>query len=267
MITPATLVPTLLPIVPFAKYSLAVTGAVLIFGVSSHGALNLVSANAHRMTQPVALSGDFNLPPVQQIAELTPIVVEPGTPLNDGAGSMVTSPGQRVQVALAPEADVSPGDLTSPAPMSGLRPGRIGPDAVNVRAGASKSAHKLGVLEAGAPVMIGRNEGGWVEVQFEGGSGWVYSSYLVQGGEVEVTVDYGATSRASITVRGGSEDRAASGRLVEAGSSMVARDEPRSGAERSFRIRKGERLRIIDRDGEWARVTTASGDTGWVRLG
>lgn len=251
----------LLPVLAFAKYPLAVTGAVLVFGVSSHSALSLIAANARNWTQPVALSGDFNLPPVQQLADLEPVIVEPVKPINDGAGSMGIVPAQTVKVALAPDA----GSMTE-LPMANLRPGRIGVDAVNVRAGASKDAAKLGVLKAGAPVMIGRNVGGWVEVQFEGGSGWVYSSYLAQGGEVEVTVDYGAKSAISITVPGGG-DPAGSGRLVKAGSSMVARASPSSDAERVFRIRQGDRLRIVDRDGEWARVTTELGESGWVRLG
>lgn len=179
MLTPA----ALLPFLALAKYPLAVTGAVLVFGVSSHSALSLIAANAGSWTRPIALSGDFNLPPVQQLADLTQVTVEPVKPINDGAASMGV-PAQTVQVALATDGLAS----------GNLRPGRIGPEAVNVRAAASKSSAKLGVLAAGAPVKIGRTERGWVELEFEGGSGWVYSSYLAPGGTVEVTVDYGATS-------------------------------------------------------------------------
>lgn len=266
MITLATLLPTL----TLAKYPLTLTGAVLVFGLSSQAALTLVSVNAGKMTQPVAWSADFNLPPVTQLADLTPITVEPVKPRNDGGSSIVTlaAPTQVTQVALAPTNAASISDLAPPTPTGALRPGRIGPKAVNIRAGSSKEAAKLGSIEAGTPVMIGRTQGGWVEVQFQGGSGWVYSSYLETGTETEVTVDYGDTTStaAAITVRGG-QDPSGSGKLVEAGSSMVARAEPRSEAERLFRIEPGERLRIVERDGGWAKVTTVTGESGWVRLG
>jgi uncharacterized protein YgiM (DUF1202 family) len=185
----------LLPLFAFAKYPLALAGAVLFFVVSSHSALSLISVHAGRMVQPVGVRGDFNLPPVQQIGELTPIAVEPVKPINDGAGSMGIALAQTMQVALAPD-----------GPAGKLRPGRIGRDAVNVRAAASKSSAKIGVLQAGVAVMMGRTDRGWVEVQFEGGAGWVYSSYLASGGAVEVTVDYGTTSMAAITLDGGGAD-------------------------------------------------------------
>jgi hypothetical protein len=142
----------------------------------------------------VTLSGDFNLPPVKQIANLKPVAVEPIKPRNDGGTSIVTldRPAQTVQVALAP---TDGGSFTTVTVAKGdLRPGRIGPEAVNVRAGASKSAAKIGVLQAGAQVLMGGSDGGWVKVQFEGGSGWVYKSYLAGGGAIEVTVDYGSAS-------------------------------------------------------------------------
>lgn len=265
MFSPAALLPAL----SLVKYPLAVTGAVVVFGVSSHGALSLIAANADKFTQPVTLSGDFNLPPVKQLADLTPVAVEPTKPINDGGSSIVTlpRPDQTTQVALAPNDAGSFTGTSLPLPSGDMRPGRVGPDAVNVRAGASKNSPKIGTLQAGAPVMMGANNSGWVAVQFEGGAGWVYQSYLTSGGgETEVTVDYGST--ASITVRGGKDGTpSGKGRLVEAGSSMVARSEPSSGSERMFRIQPGERLRIIDRDGDWARVTTATGESGWVRLG
>lgn len=198
MISPAALLPaiapTLGPALAFAKYPLAVTGAALLFGVSSHGALSMLSANAHKFTQPVTLSGDFNLPPVKQIADLKPVAVEPIKPRNDGGTSIVTldRPAQTVQVALAPTDGGS--FATVPVAKGDLRTGRIGPEAVNVRAGASKGSAKIGVLQAGASVRMGRNDGGWVEVQFDGGAGWVYKSYLASEGAIELTVDYGSAA-------------------------------------------------------------------------
>ena len=137
----------------------------------------MVAANAHQFTSPVAVRADFNLPPVTQIGSIDPPKVDVNLPAKRESSFVDLAPPQHnVAVALAAPADGS----TFPAVVEAgaLSDGRIGPQAVNVRAGASKTAGKLGVLDAGAPVRMGENDGGWIHVYYDGGDGWVYSSYL-----------------------------------------------------------------------------------------
>ncbi len=187
---------TLLPHLTLVKYPLTIAGAVLVLGFSSQAALSLLVANAHTWTKPVTISGDFNVPPVRQLADLNPVAVEPAKPakapvVTDSSIVTLAAPAQSVEVATATEGGSF---AVVPSASGNWRSGQIGRQAVNVRAGASNNAAKVGVLQAGAPVQIGRNDGGWVEVQFKGGAGWVYSSYLASS-SIEITVDYSARSK------------------------------------------------------------------------
>lgn len=173
----------ILPILGYAGYPLAVVGATLVFASSSLLTLQMISAHVGAMTRPITSSPDFNLPPVEQIGSLetarssevpAPQVaaVEPESSI-----AAVAPPDHTVAVAVAaPEAT----PITAVEP-PGLVTARIGPQAVNVRAAPSKTGAKIGVLDAGARVRIGQNEGGWIHVFFEGGDGWVYQSYLAGG--------------------------------------------------------------------------------------
>jgi hypothetical protein len=166
--------PFILPLLGYAGYPMILLGAVAVFGLSSYGTLRMVSAQIIASTAPAVASSDFNLPPVQQIGSLNPPAAkaEPAAEAAEPESSIVAAslPDHDVAVAVAPP-DVSE------APADALR-GRIGAQAVNVRAGPSKTAVALGVLNAGTPVRIGESVGGWVHVFFDAGDGWVYKSFL-----------------------------------------------------------------------------------------
>jgi hypothetical protein len=168
----------LLPALGIVGYPLILLGGISIFGLSSLAALEMVSANAGRFTTPASGQPDFNLPPVEQIGTLAPVRAEPkAAPVEAAAPESsivaVAPPQHQVAVSLsAPEGTPSTVDV----PAQGQ--GRIGSQAVNVRASPSKTGVVLGVLNAGSPVRVGEDVGGWIHVWFEGGDGWVYKTYL-----------------------------------------------------------------------------------------
>jgi SH3-like domain-containing protein len=81
------------------------------------------------------------------------------------------------------------------------------------------------------------------------------------------------SATASITVRGGAQKsaptkapaQAKTGKMVETGSRIVVRAAPDS-AESLFSLSRGERVRIVAREGQWAQIATADGEGGWIRI-
>lgn len=47
-------------------------------------------------------------------------------------------------------------------------------------------------------------------------------------------------------------------------SRLNVREQPTTSAATVARVKKGERLEVLDREGEWVRVALADGATGWV---
>ncbi|MEO9231275.1 MAG: SH3 domain-containing protein [Devosia sp.] len=91
-------------------------------------------------------------------------------------------PPQPVRVATSAPTRSAPVTPPPPAPVVDspqLRHGRIGPVAVNLRAGPSSSSAVLSVLSPDEAVQVGDITRGWVQVtRSDGTSGWAYKSYL-----------------------------------------------------------------------------------------
>lgn len=240
------------------KWPVTVTSAILIFGLSTTGTLSLVAEHADKMTKPISSSRSFNMPPTTQIGELRPLAVaaSPATPLAPQ------------QVALRqPLSEVSSGttaDMSMPAPTAPIASARIGNKAVNLRSAPSKNSASLGVLSAGTPVAVAGAEGGWLRVRSANGDGWVYSTYVDDAGAALPQKQI-----ANVTIRGGANAPDAvpkGGKMVKAGSRIVVRDAPSSGAEGIYRLGVGEKIKIVERRGGWSRIETAAGESGWIRV-
>ncbi len=253
----------LLRVLGALKWPLTLVGAILVFGLSTEGTLSLVAANAHKLSKPVAARPGFNAPPVVQIGEIKLTPVNHAAPSQEATAAVPSQGAASTTVALAAPFDTS---IEPPVPAA-IATARIGAKAVNLRAAGKKGSAKLGVLAAGTPVAVLGANGGWVHVSYEGGEGWVYSTY-VDGLDPEAvpqeSVQTAVASAVSIDVSE-LETAPRGGELVEAGSRIVVRDAPKASASRSFALERGERLRIVERDGDWSRIITASGDTGWIR--
>jgi SH3-like domain-containing protein len=240
------------------KWPLTIAGAALFFGLSTEGTLSLVASNADKLTKPIGAKPSFNLPPVRQIGEIKPLAVAPKARLDDGGSGIPTWMAGTALGTTLPQQfknDNVPTDTTS---------ARVGKSSVNVRAAPLKGSDKLGVLGAGTPVRIGEAKGGWLRVWYDGGTGWVYSSYLE---------GVAASSAVSITVSGGNTNEAPTsepnkvgqGEVVQAGSRLVVRDAPRSSASSVFRLERGERFKVVARKGNWIQIATATGEGGWIK--
>ena len=57
---------------------------------------------------------------------------------------------------------------------------------VFIRSGPAKSYGQVGTVSGGTQVNVTNEEGGWMQISFAGGSGWVYQRYLVPAGSEDV---------------------------------------------------------------------------------
>lgn len=62
---------------------------------------------------------------------------------------------------------------------------------VFLRTGPSKNYEKVGTVQGGTRVNVTSEDGGWLQVSFAGGSGWVYQRYLSPVGEEIAEADTG----------------------------------------------------------------------------
>lgn len=168
----------------------------------------------------------------------------------------------------APQTDLEGAPLVDP----NLRPDSIGASAVNLRAGPSSATATIGVLQPGQAVQTGESDGGWVEVTLpDGTTGWVYSRYLAS---VAATLAATAPEKppaakseirtAKAVVKGRGSDDDLEGRTARIDAALVARSRPDGNATRVFRTSPGERVRILDVRGNWLRIVTADGSSGWI---
>lgn len=119
--------------------------------------------------------------------------------------------------------------------------------AVNVRETGLKGSPVLFVLPAGASVRIGETQDGWVHVYSDQGAGWIYSSYL--GERPPAAATNGALP---------------SGQMIRVSGTVTVRDAP--GGDPLYKLDAGESIRIVETEDGWARIVTATGEGGWVRV-
>jgi SH3-like domain-containing protein len=171
----------------------------------------------------------------------------------------------------APTTDLEGAPLVDP----NLRPDSIGPSAVNLRAGPSTATATVGVLQPGQAVQTGQSDGGWIEVTLpDGTTGWVFSRYLASAAAAvpspsedsadKPSVKAKAMAKATIKGKGNGD---LEGRTARIDSALTARAKPNSGAPMLFQTEPGERVRILDVRGDWLRIRTADGSSGWIRAG
>ena len=231
----------------------AVLGAMLLIPGEEQVAVAEVPAIAGEPSQETIAAidallglGEAEVAAPQQVA-VTPTITQADRNLLNAALS-------------APQTDLEGAPLLDPD----LRPDAIGPVAVNLRAGPSTATATITVLQPGQAVHTGEMDGGWVEVTLEDGTtGWVYSRYLASAPAPAQATQSAEKSTAKAVVRGGSND-ALEGRTARIEASLTARARPEGGARTVFRTEPGERVRILDVRGNWLRIVTADGSSGWI---
>ena len=178
-----------------------------------------------------------------------------------------------------PSAASLPTPATTPLPTTPPN-ARFVLKAVNMRSGPSTSNGTISVLQAGLAVQTGQSSGGWVQVTLSNGTtGWVYGTYLTDGASPASTAASLSTSNkvaddpaperiASIAkpravIHGDASDL--EDRTARIASNLTAFSRPLDSAPSIFTLEPGDRVRIAEVRGDWLKVQTPDGITGWIR--
>jgi SH3-like domain-containing protein len=209
------------------------------------------------------------------ISEVEPAAPEPAvvtTPTITEADRNLMTAALNTTELSKPATDLEGAPLVDPD----LRSDFIGASAVNLRAGPSTSTAPITVLQPGQPVQTGQSDGGWVEVTLpDGTTGWVYSRYLASTAPAKTATasnDEDKPARAAksdskaakAVIKGKGKNGQLEGRTARIDAALVARSKPNGNAARVFRTSPGERVKILDVRGNWLRILTADGSSGWI---
>lgn len=253
-------------------------GHFTLFGIgiaAVFGAMMLIPGGEPRVA--VAEVPDIASTPSQETlatidAMLRPPLPEPAMPTRAQRSVAAPDPDNFEAAALKTPDVTTPATDLEGAPLvdPNLKPDAIGRSAVNLRAGPSSATATVTVLQPGQAVSTGESDGGWVEVTLpDGTTGWVFSRYLAS---VEATapppqpeaakpkVDDTTTATIKGDTSGGLE-----GRTARIASSLDVRTIPSKSARTIFRTEPGERVKIVDSRGNWIRIVTADGSSGWIQ--
>ena len=247
-------------------------GSALLLGL---GALTLIPADPARVAAPEIKS----VTSAETVATIDAMLAASQAPV---APAQETEPEAAVESGIRPafdEASVQPAalqtEISEPPPVidPSLRPDAIGSKAVNLRAGPSTDTATLTVLQPGQAVHAGTIDNGWAQVTLDDGTtGWVYSRYLASVAatlpaeepkpepvRTTAAVDPEPTERAVVSGANGN----LKGRTARVEARLAVRSAPNGNT--LFRTEPGERVRILGTRGDWLKIQTADGTTGWIQ--
>ena len=159
-------------------------------------------------------------------------VIEPERPVEEER----TRPEPRVR---EPEREPR---VREPAPRADTR--RVSSDSLNVRSGPNINYEAIGTLSAGDSVTVLSTQFEWLEIELPRGyKGWVHSDY------VELASEF-------------SPGRRVPGR-VDA-TRLNIRALPGTRYSVIAQVSRGDRVTVVDRDGEWLGIEISGLATGWV---
>ncbi len=118
---------------------------------------------------PVAKAADLD---VSKTVEVSPRIKMPATEV---ATAPVAAPAVEAPTLVAEVTPLSAETVEQPA-LDGTA--YVVSTDVFVRSGPSKNNRQLGTARAGTEVRVSDEQGGWMKVNFAGGTGWVYQRYL-----------------------------------------------------------------------------------------
>ncbi|MEK3900810.1 N-acetylmuramoyl-L-alanine amidase [Paenibacillus sp. FSL R7-0179] len=139
---------------------------------------------------------------------------------------------------------------------------------LNVRSEPAASAAVTGSLAAGATVTVTEEQHGWLKVRAGSVSGWVAGYYLKRtSGSSSTSASSSSTASKASAKVAVKTTSASSGTAVVTASSLRIRSGPGTGYEVVGSLQSGNKVTLLLRQGEWARVRTAGGTVGWVSSG
>ena len=143
---------------------------------------------------------------------------------------------------------------------SGGSAGRIsgtGGTGVNVRSGAGTRYGRIGGLAEGASVTIVGQSGGWYQIKYGSGTGWVSSQFVKKGsgGSSGGSSSGGSSSGGSTSTAGYVSGTGGAGVNVRSGAG--------TGHSRIGGLAEGASVTIVGQSNGWYKIKYGSG-TGWV---
>ena len=218
-------------------------------------ALTVLPADFHAVEEAKAVT--VAAPKISQSFNVAPMPVEV---INKAP---VMSPPRPAIASATPKASPtrwlpSSAEVASPtidvANVAPTTPGNLSLDhvnsAVNVREEGRKGSPILFVLAARAEVRVAETTGNWTHIYSDQGEGWVFSGFV------------GAPKKTSAPPA--AKQSTSAGKMLLVAGTVTVRDAP-SGAP-LFKLEDGDRIRVVDTEGNWARILTSTGDDGWVRV-
>lgn len=144
----------------------------------------------------------------------------------------------QAETASKPEAKDSPDQFT------------VSVDALNVRKAPDLSSKKVGLIRKGESYPVEETDGNWVRLTLgKKSSGWVYSFHGTLGLKSETKSTSTAAGNKKVTV-------------LTNGTNI--RSEATTSSSIVTRANAGDKLTVIDEEGEWYAVSLSSGETAYI---
>lgn len=130
---------------------------------------------------PVATAADLDVSKTIEVKPRIKVpVTVPNVPVTNATVTPGPTAGQPAATLVAEVTPLSPDTVEQPAAAGAAYLVRSD---VFVRSGPSKRYGTIGTAKSGTRVRVTGEDGGWLKVSFNGGSGWVYQRYLSPMGE------------------------------------------------------------------------------------
>ncbi|MBV4425879.1 SH3 domain-containing protein [Clostridium tyrobutyricum] len=129
---------------------------------------------------------------------------------------------------------------------------------LNVRSGAGTSFGTIGNFKNGQSVQIVGTVGNWYKVKFNSSYGYVNSSYIKIGSSQQIAQGAGGNFDNTTSI----SQTKAYVKLSDVSSSLNLRSNPNGAVIGS--LSNGQSLSLVGKSGNWCKVTTSTGQTGYV---
>ncbi|AIQ71122.1 N-acetylmuramoyl-L-alanine amidase [Paenibacillus graminis] len=146
---------------------------------------------------------------------------------------------------------------------AGAYTAKVYASSLNVRSEPAAGASVTGSLKSGALVTVTDEQHGWLKVRSGSVSGWVAGYYLKRTGGTAAAAPRTAAGAASVKTSSQSSGSAGGTAQVTA-SSLRIRGGPGTGYKVLGSLKEGDSVTVLLRQGDWARIRTASGEVGWI---
>ena len=143
-----------------------------------------------------------------------------------------------------------------------LKEGFVTVTSLNLRKSPSTSGVKLASLKNGEIVQIKSTSGDWYKVYVPSNkkTGWVSMSYITS----EKTTPKETNSK---SVKKSTPNNTVKGTTYYVtANSLNIRKEPTTSSEKLAAVKKNEKVMVSQIEGNWGKITTASGKIGWASL-